>query len=83
MNEKLPPINKTRQRKKEQIKEDKIKESICRANDNWNVWKFQLYWDNLEWVDSKSQYRKTNPFCTSSHKFYIKYENESFHFFGH
>ena len=34
--------------KMEQIKEEKIKVKLMKANAHWNYWKFQLYWRNIE-----------------------------------
>ena len=82
MNSKLPPINKRISIQKKQIKEEKIKENIHKANDNWNNWKFHLHRKNIEWVDLKAQERNKNEFCYSTHKLYIKDWKESFHFVG-
>ena len=57
----------------EQIIEEKIRENIMEANDHWNDWRFQLYWNKLEWADPKKINSKNNPFYSSTHKFYIKY----------
>ena len=41
MNDKLPPIKRSRLNKKEKTKEEKIKEKICKYNAHWNYWKLQ------------------------------------------
>ena len=62
------------------MKEDKIKEKITEANDNWNYCKFKLYWNNLEWVYPQKINTKKNPLCYSTHKFYIKNVNQTCNF---
>ena len=42
--------------------------------------KFQLCCNKLEWVDLKTQERKKNLFCYSTHKFYIKDGKNTCHF---
>ena len=27
-------------------------------NQNWNDWKFQIYWNKLEWVNTRSRIQK-------------------------
>ena len=83
MNAKLPPINRRRLRKKEQIKEEKTKENIFKANGNCNDWKLQLHWDNIEWVGPNNRYHKNNTSYTSTYNLYIKYGNKSCNFVGH
>ena len=78
MNDKLPPINRRQFSKKE----EKTKKKLRKTNNNWNDWRFQLYWDKLEGVDPKHQDHKKNPFCTLTYNFYIKDGNKSCHFFG-
>ena len=48
--------------KKENNKEDKIKEIINQRNNICNNWKFQLQWNKLEWVEPNTHNRKNNPF---------------------
>ena len=54
-----------------------------KANDHLNYWKFQLHWNNLEWVYPEKWNCKDNSFCPLTHKFYIKYGKQKCHFFGH
>ena len=53
------------------------------ANDNWNYWKFQLYWNKLKWVEPSNQQCNNIYFCTSTFKYYIKYGNKSFRLVVH
>ena len=48
----------------------------------WNDWKFQLYWNMLEWVDPKSTTKLVKPFSVSSNKFYINNNYRTAHFVG-
>ena len=43
-----------------------------KTHENCNDRKFQIHWDNLEWVVTKVLHVKKIHFCTSSQKFYIK-----------
>ena len=54
LNEKLPPLNKRKPRKKAQENEDKIKINLQTTNQNWNYWKFQIHWNKLEWVNPRN-----------------------------
>ena len=38
----------------------------------WNYWKFQLYWENIEWVDPKSTPKRVKHFSVSSKKKLVK-----------
>ena len=51
----LTRIRKQALSKKAQDKNDKIKGKINTANSNSNDWKFQLYWNKLEWVHPRSK----------------------------
>ena len=82
MNDKLNPTKRRRLSKKEKVKE-KMKENLCKSNDYWNDRKFQLHWNDLEWVYLKTQEYNKNPFFSSNNKFYIKDINESCNFIGH
>ena len=64
--QKLPPINKRRLSKKAQEKGDEIKRKIYKANQDWNDWKFQIHWNELEWVNPRSRDEQKNQFCVSS-----------------
>ena len=63
--------------------EDEIQKIIWKANNGWIEYKFQLLWKDLEWVDPRTHNLKTNPFCTSTYKFYIKENNPLSHFVVH
>ena len=49
----------------------------------WNYWKFQLHWNMLECVDSKSTPKIFKPFSVSSKKLYINNNDRTAHFVGH
>ena len=57
----LPPIRKQTLSNKAQEKNDRIKGEIQSANRNWSDWKFQLYWNNLEWVNPISRNVRKTP----------------------
>ena len=57
--------------------------NLQQSHQHWNDWKFLINWNDLEWVFPRSQNLKKKPFCTSSHKFYIKYKSTINHWIGH
>ena len=59
--------------KKAQEKEDKIKRNLQKANQDWNNWKFQIHWNKLEWVNTRSYDERKNIFCVSSKFICLKY----------
>ena len=69
--------------KKEQTKDDKIRENIRENNDNWNDWKVQLYWKNINWADQNEQDTRNNTLCSLNNKFYIEDGNKSCHYVGY
>ena len=66
LGQKLPPLNKSKLRKKGQKEEDKIKRRLTEANKEWCDWKFQIHWNKLEWVNPRSRDEQRNPFCVST-----------------
>ena len=50
----LPPLKRTKLSKKAQDRHDLITQKLYEYNRWWNDWKFQLHWNMLEWVDTKS-----------------------------
>ena len=52
-------------------------------NQSWNYWKFQIHWNKLEWVNSRSRIEVNNPFCVYSNKFCLKDNNKTVHWVGH
>ena len=50
---KIPPMKITRIIKEEKKKEDDIKK-LKKPHQHWNDRKFQIHWNNLEWVVPKS-----------------------------
>ena len=64
INKKLPPLKKQQQRKISQDKEDKIERNLQMSNQTWNVWKFQIHWNKLEWVNPRNiSERKESLLC--------------------
>ena len=53
------------------------------ANQNWNDWKFQIHWNKLEWINPRSRIEQKKPFCVSSEKICLKYNNKTAHWYGH
>ena len=49
----LPPLRRPKISKKDKI------EKIYEANRYCNDWKFQLHWNNLEWVNQRIQIKST------------------------
>ena len=47
-------------------KKNKIKKRITEANQEWCDWKFQIHWNKLELVNTRSRDERENPFCVSS-----------------
>ena len=60
-----------------------MRENILKLHQHWNDRKFQIHWNNIEWVVSRSRNVKKPPFCTSFHMFYIKDKALTNHWFGH
>ena len=81
MNDNIAPIKRRQFIKKDNIKEDKTKETFWKAHDHWNNWKFQLHWNNLEWVYLNTWDLRKNIFCYLTHKLYIKNGNELWNYF--
>ena len=46
-----------------------------KANNSWSDWKFQLHWNNIEWVEPNINNCKKNILFTSTYKLYIKHGN--------
>ena len=56
---------------------------LYEADKWWNDWKFQLHWQNLEWVNPRSQIKRNKPFSVSSYKFYLNKGDKTSHWVGH
>ena len=67
----LPPLKRTKLSKKAQERQDCIQNKLYEANRWWNYCKFQLHWNNLEWVDPRSTPKIVKPCSLSSKKLYI------------
>ena len=57
----LPPLKRTILSKKAQERKDYIQKKLYESNRWWNDWRFQLHWNNLEWVDPKSTPKRVKP----------------------
>ena len=53
--QKLSQLWKIKLRKKFQKEEDKIKRRLTEANQEWDYCKFQIHWNELEWVNLGSR----------------------------
>ena len=51
----LPPLIKQKLSNKEQYKYYNIKLKLYTDDRNCNDWKFQLYWNKLEWVNPRKK----------------------------
>ena len=60
-----------------------MKKNLQMANQNWNEWKFQIHWNKLEWVNSRSRIEGNNPSCASSKKLFLRGNNKTAHWVGH
>ena len=47
------------------------------------IGKFQLHWNMLEWVDTKSTPKRVKPFSVSSKNFHFNNNDRTAHFVGH
>ena len=61
----LPPLKGTKLSTKAQERQDVIQKKLYEANRWWNDWRFQLHWNNLEWVDPKSNPKRVKSFSVS------------------
>ena len=65
---------------KSQKTEDEIKIKLHKDNQAWNIWKFHIHWNKLEWVNPRS--RKEEKHCVSSNFFYLD-NVKTAHWVGH
>ena len=70
-NDKLPALNKLKPRKQAQDKENKIKINPQMVNQSWNDWRFQIYWNMLEWVNPRSHSESKNQIFVSSKECFV------------
>ena len=52
-------------------------------NQKWNNWKFQIYWNKLQWVNPRGRIEEKNTFCVSSKTLCLKDNNKTAHWIGH
>ena len=67
----ISPLKRAKLSKKAQERKDVIQKKLYEANRWWNDWKFQLHWNNLEWVDTKYNPKRVKPFSVSSNCFVL------------
>ena len=68
----LPPLKITKLSKKAQERQNLIQKNLFEANRCCNDWKFQLHWNNLEWVNPKSNPKIVKPYSVSSKRKLVK-----------
>ena len=68
----LPPLKITKLSKKAQERQNLIQKNLFEANRCYNDCKFQLNWNNLEWVDPKSNPKRVKPYSVSSKRKLVK-----------
>ena len=78
----IPPFKRTKLSRKAQKMQDVIQKKLYAANRWWNIWKSQLHWNKLEWVDPKYNPKRVKPFSVSSKKFYISKNDRKARFVG-
>ena len=66
-----------------QERQDVIQKKLYEANRWCNDWKFQLYWDKLEWVYPKYNPKRVKPFSVYSKNLYISKNDRKAHFVSH
>ena len=79
----LPPLKRTKLSKKSQERQDEIQKKLYEVNRWWNDWKFQLHWNKIERVNTKSNPKRVKPFSVSSEMFHISKNDRTAHFVGH
>ena len=67
-NENVSPLKKQNLRNTAQEKEDKMKRNLQMENQSWNACRFQIHWNELEWVNPRNCSRGNNLFCVSYKK---------------
>ena len=55
LSQNIPSLEKSKLSKRSQKEEDEINKRLTDANQMWNDWKFQIYWNKIEWVNPKSR----------------------------
>ena len=53
------------------------------ANKWWNDWKLHLHWNNIDWVNTRSQTKRNKHFSVSSGMFYLNKGDKNSHWVGH
>ena len=74
----LLPLKKPKL-KKPQEREYEVKRNLKMENQNWNDWKFQIYWNKLEWVNRRSRIQKKRLVCVSYKRVCLKDNNKTAH----
>ena len=78
----LPPLKKRKLSNNKKEEENKINRRLTGENQEWCVWKFQIHWNKLEWVNPRSCDEIKNSFCVFSKK-KIKDNNKPAHWVIH
>ena len=68
--------------KNTQGKQDGIHKELYEANKWWNDWRFQLYWNNIEWVNPRSLIKRDKPYSVSSETIYFNKNDRTAHWVG-
>ena len=79
----VPPLNRTKLSKKAQGKQDEIQKKLYEANKWWNVWRFQLHFHKLEWVNQKYLTKRDTPYSVFSKTFYLNKNDITAHWVSH
>ena len=62
----IPPLRRPKLSKNHKKSRMRIKKKQYKDNKWWNDWKFQLYWNKLEWVNTKSINKRDKPYSVIS-----------------
>ena len=63
LGQKLPPLKKSTLNEKSQKEEYEIKRKINEADQYWNDWTFQIFWDKRERVNPRSRDERKYILC--------------------
>ena len=78
----IPPLRRPKLSKNHKKRRMKYKK-LYEANRYWNVYKFQLHWHKLEWVNPRIQIKSIKPSSVSSKTIYINKGDRTAHWVGH
>ena len=72
----LPPLRRPT------LGKNKFKK-LYESNKWWNDWRFQLHWNNIEWVNPRSLTKMNKTFSVSSRDFYLNKNYITSRWVGH